>query len=72
MVTGSHLLKKHGFTINEIIKSKLKIYDKFQMFDENYIQKDTGSGMAIALGKAVMKLAPILEKSKFIYYFIWF
>ena len=64
VVTGSHLLKKHGFTINEIIKSKLKIYDKFQMFDENYIQKDTGSGMAIALGKAVMKLAPILEKSK--------
>lgn len=64
VVTGSHLLKKHGYTIKEIIKSKFKIYDKFSMFDKSYNKNDKETGMAIALGRAVMKLSAILEKSK--------
>ena len=64
VVTGSHLLKKHGYTINEIIKSKFKIFDQFSMFDKNYNKNDKGSGMAIALGRAIIKLSTILEKSK--------
>lgn len=64
VVTGSHLLKKHGYTIKEIIKSKFKIYDKFSMFDKSYNINDKETGMAIALGRAVMKLSTILEKSK--------
>jgi GDP/UDP-N,N'-diacetylbacillosamine 2-epimerase (hydrolysing) len=64
VVTGSHLLKKHGYTIKEITKSKFKIFDKFSMFDKNYNKNDKEKGMAIALGRAIIKLSTILEKSK--------
>ena len=50
VVTGSHLLKRHGYTINEIRKSKFKVYEKFRMFDKDYNSNDKGSGMAKALG----------------------
>ena len=30
IVTGSHLSKKHGFTIKEIVKSNLNIYKKMK------------------------------------------
>lgn len=63
-VTGSHLLKKHGLTIKEITKSKFKIFAKFPIFDKTYEKNDKGSGMSIALGKAIVKLSYILEKSK--------
>ena len=64
VVTGSHLLKRHGYTINEIRKSKFKVYEKFRMFDKDYNSNDKGSGMAKALGLAVIKLTKILEKTK--------
>ena len=64
VVTGSHLLKRHGYTINEIKKSKFKIFDKFNMFDSSYHNNDKGSGMSKALGRAVIKLSEIIEKSK--------
>ena len=63
VVTGCHLLKRHGYTINEIKKSKFKIFDKFDMFDNDYHKNDKGSGMSKALGKAVVKLSEIIEKS---------
>ena len=43
VVTGSHLLKRHGYTINEIKKTKFKIFDKFNMFDSNYQKNDKGT-----------------------------
>lgn len=64
VVTGSHLLKRHGYTIKEIKKSKFKIYEKFAMFDKDYNSNDKGSGMSKALGVAVVKITKILEKSK--------
>ena len=64
VVTGSHLLKRHGYTINEIKKSKFKIFDKFNMFHNDYQKNDKGSGMSKALGKAIVELTKILEKSK--------
>jgi GDP/UDP-N,N'-diacetylbacillosamine 2-epimerase (hydrolysing) len=45
IVTGSHLSRKYGSTINEIIKSKIKINKKIKILDEkknnfpNYISK---------------------------------
>jgi GDP/UDP-N,N'-diacetylbacillosamine 2-epimerase (hydrolysing) len=32
IVTGSHLLKSHGYTINEIKKDKFKIFKKIKNF----------------------------------------
>lgn len=64
VVTGSHLLRRHGYTINEIKKSKFKIYKKFNMFDKDYNSNDKGSGMSKALGVAVVKITKILEKAK--------
>lgn len=64
VVTGSHLLKRHGYTINEIKKTKFKIFDKFNMFDSNYQKNDKGSGMSIAVGKAILEITKILERSK--------
>ena len=62
VVTGSHLLKKHGHTIDEIKKDKFKIYKKFKMFEENH--DDSSSTMTIAFGKAVMNLTNIIKTLK--------
>ena len=64
VVTGSHLLKRHGLTINEIKKSRFKIHEKFKMFDESYNNNDKGSGMSRALGLAVIKITDCLERAK--------
>ena len=31
VVTGMHLSKKHGYSVNEILKDKIKIYKSFKM-----------------------------------------
>ena len=50
VVTGSHLLRKQGYTINEIKKDGFKIYKKFNMFEENEDDsEDTRLQMAIQL-----------------------
>ena len=36
VVTGSHLSKKFGFTINEILEDKFKIYKKIKILNENF------------------------------------
>ena len=62
IVTGSHLLKKHGYTINEIKKDGFKITSKFKMFSNN--GKDTGFEMTRSFGRSVIHLSNIIEKIK--------
>jgi GDP/UDP-N,N'-diacetylbacillosamine 2-epimerase (hydrolysing) len=64
VVTGSHLIKKHGSSISDIKKSYFKIYQTFQMFDKKYLKKDTGTGMTRAIGKAFIKLSKIVDDLK--------
>ncbi len=60
-VTGIHLLKENGMTINEIINDGFKIFSTFDMFDGD---EDTGAGMSRALGNAIIALTYEIEKSK--------
>ena len=62
VVTGSHLLKEHGYTINEILSDGFKISAKFDMYPKK--RKDTGGEMATSLGVAIIKLTKIIEKLK--------
>lgn len=64
VVTGSHLIKKHGNSISDIKKSNFKIYRKFEMFDKKYLKKDTGTGMTRAIGKAFIQLSKIVDNLK--------
>ena len=61
VVTGLHLVREHGYTINEIFDEKFKVFDKFKMFDDEYFVRNDGSSMAHALGVAVTKLSKILQ-----------
>jgi GDP/UDP-N,N'-diacetylbacillosamine 2-epimerase (hydrolysing) len=61
VVTGSHLLKAHGCTINEIKSDNFKISSKFSMYKKN---DDTGSAMASSFGIAILKLTKIIKKLK--------
>ncbi|BDQ31836.1 UDP-N-acetyl glucosamine 2-epimerase [Nitrosopumilus zosterae] len=62
VVTGSHLLKKHGYTINEIKNDGFHIYKKFKMFEEN--DDDSPATMTMAFGKAVINLTKIIKSLK--------
>tara|TARA_B110000438_G_C15811966_1_gene650058 strand:+ start:1611 stop:2753 length:1143 start_codon:yes stop_codon:yes gene_type:complete len=62
LVTGSHLLKKYGYTINEIKKDKIKIYKKFEMFPKN--SKNTPDQMTLGFGKSVIEITKIVKKLK--------
>ena len=62
VVTGSHLLKKHGHTIDEIKKDGFEIYKKFKMFEEN--DDDSPSTMTKGLGKAIINLTKIIKLLK--------
>lgn len=64
VVTGIHLLKKYGYSINEIKAEKFKIYKKFKIYDSKFNKEDDGAGMSRALGQAVIKLSDILKKTK--------
>ncbi len=58
VVTGTHLSKKHGFTINEILHDGFKISQKIYMMpktDDNY-------GMAIELGKGIIAFSKCFKK----------
>ncbi len=61
IVTGSHLLKNHGHTIDEIKNDNFKIHDTFKMYQKN---NDTGADMVRAFGRAVLELSTIIEKVK--------
>ena len=60
IVTGSHLLKEHGNTINEIKDDGFKIASTFQMYPKN--RKDTGAEMVASLGTAIIELSKRIEK----------
>ena len=64
IVTGLHLVKEHGYTINEIKKEKFKIFSKFKMFDKNYFRKNDGAEMVRAIGIVFTNLSKIIDKSK--------
>ena len=60
IVTGTHLSKRHGMTINEIKKDKFKIYQTFKFLPND----DTGFSAAKSLGGGVVQFAKIFKKVK--------
>lgn len=58
IVTGMHLSKKFGFTINEIKKDGFKIYAKFPMLPK----EDTGYYMAQTIGKGIINFSKVFRK----------
>ena len=64
IVTGLHLVKKHGYTIKEIIDEKFKIFSRFKMFDKNYFKLNDGAEMVRSIGIVFKKLSHLLKKSK--------
>ena len=62
IVTGSHLLKEHGKTINEIRKDNFTIHKTFRMYDSN--GKDSGGDMVRSFGRAIIELSKIIENVK--------
>jgi len=64
IVTGLHLVKKYGYTVNEINKDKFKIFSKFKMFDSEYFIKNDGAEMVRAIGKVFLNISHLLKKAK--------
>ena len=62
VVTGSHLLKEYGYTINEIKQDKFKILAEFDMYPKN--RNNTNAEMVRAFAKAIVRLSKIVEKIK--------
>lgn len=60
VVTGSHLLKEHGYTINEIKNDGFKIFSKYQMYLQH--RKDTAKEMVSALGISIIELSKVVSK----------
>lgn len=58
LVTGMHLSKKHGYTVNEIKNDGFKIYKKFPMMPKN----DDLFHMAYELGSAISKFSKIFKE----------
>ena len=57
IVTGSHLSKKHGYTINEIKKDKFKIYKKINILDKN----DNNQGVLNSISKGLIKFSKLIQ-----------
>ena len=62
VVTGSHLLKEHGLTINEIKDDGFKISKKFHMYSK--IKDDSGAEMLHGLSKSIYHLTKTIQKIK--------
>lgn len=62
IVTGLHLLKEHGKTINEIKRDGFKISHTIKMFDKNY--KGDGASMVKSMGNILKIIPKILFKNK--------
>lgn len=60
VVTGMHLKKEHGYTIDEIKKDGFDIFSTFDMFTE---QEDSGASMVRSLSTAINKITYEIEKS---------
>ena len=62
VVTGNHILKNYGNTIDEIKEEKFKIHKTFKMFLKN--KDNDGSEMVHGLGVAIQELSKILKKNR--------
>ena len=62
IVSGMHLSKKHGMTINEIKKDGFKIFATVDMIPKG----DSTYDMAEALGKGINSFAKIFYKPRLI------
>ena len=60
VVTGSHLSKKHGLTINNIVKDKLKIKKKINL----KLTKDDTLSIARSMSYGLSKFVKLFESSK--------
>jgi len=60
VVTGTHLSKKHGLTINEIKKDGFEIYKTIQSLP----RENTNFSMAMTLGRSIIESAKIFAKVK--------
>ncbi len=59
-VTGSHLSKAHGFTINEIIKEKTKINSKINILNRG----DSNHDISESFSRGVSKFSKLFKKIK--------
>ena len=62
VVTGSHLLKTNGMTINEIKNDGFKIFTTFEMYENN--SDDSGAKMTNAFGRSIIALTDIIQQIK--------
>ncbi len=60
IVTGQHLERKFGYTIDEIIKDKFKIIGKVKIFNND----DSIFGMNKALSKCFVGISKIIQRNK--------
>jgi len=60
-VTGSHLSKKNDYTINEIIRDKIKIKHKIHL----NLNKDTGTAISKEMGRSLEKFSSIFKNNKY-------
>jgi UDP-hydrolysing UDP-N-acetyl-D-glucosamine 2-epimerase len=63
VVTGSHLLRNHGYTIKEIKKDGFKVNHKIKSFSDNS-KIDDGENMILGIGKIFMKISKVIKKEK--------
>ncbi len=61
IVTGLHLKKEHGYTINEIKNDGFRIFSTFEMFIE---EEDSGGAMVRSMSNALKNVTYEIEKSK--------
>jgi|TARA_B110000114_G_C15050037_1_gene380848 GDP/UDP-N,N'-diacetylbacillosamine 2-epimerase (hydrolysing) len=65
VVTGIHLLKQYGYSVNEIKKGGYKISKTFKMYKHiSNKKKDDGATMVYAMGVAISKLSLIVKEIK--------
>tara|TARA_B100001093_G_scaffold391903_1_gene378381 strand:- start:2844 stop:3995 length:1152 start_codon:yes stop_codon:yes gene_type:complete len=60
IVTGMHLMRKHGNSINEIVKDKIPISKKIPIFNN----KDSNKNFVESLGIEIQKLSKCFQKLK--------
>ena len=59
IVTGSHLLKKYGFTVNEITNNNFKIYKKIPIYQKNSNANDISKSASLILEKLSKSLSTL-------------
>jgi GDP/UDP-N,N'-diacetylbacillosamine 2-epimerase (hydrolysing) len=63
IVTGLHLHKQSGKSINEIYSEKFKIFAKFKMFKNDYFKYNDGAEMSKAIGYCFLELPKLIKKA---------